>query len=106
MSDYVISETDRQALMTQMTAYRDLIGWAEKVVHRFAADADQEQRLNASVSVHKAALAGVTTINMRKLEDVVPEQIELPDFPVPTDFIPQEGAVSENQTTNNEGDEL
>lgn len=89
MSDYVISETDRQALMRQMTSYRDLIGWAEKVVGQFAADDAQRERLTASVSVHRAALSAVTTINMRKLEDVAPVAVELPDFPEPTDFIPQ-----------------
>ena len=98
MSDYVISETDRQALMRQMTSYRDLIGWAEKVVAGFAADDAQRERLTASVSVHRAALSAVTTINMRKLEDVSPAAAELPEFPAPTDFIPQGAAVPEGET--------
>lgn len=93
--DYVISESDRQALMRQMTYYRDLIGWAQKVVEQLATDDEQLGRLAMGVSLHRSALAGVSSINMRRLEDVAPsaEPVVLPDFPVPSDFIPQEGAA-------------
>ena len=92
MAEYVIDEADRQALMRQMTGYRSLIGWAEEVGLLFAEEDEQRALVKARVSVHKAALAGVTSINMRQIEDAEPKV--LPDMPGLSDFVPPESAAA------------